>query len=80
MRRSATIAAINGNVEKKLATWGPQLKENGPQTMADIVLPEAFDGRTFTVDGATPSRSSTPTVLLIAAISGCPRSARSSAA
>ncbi|MEO8807972.1 MAG: MBL fold metallo-hydrolase, partial [Burkholderiaceae bacterium] len=27
---SATIAAIKGNVEKKLATWGPQLKENGP--------------------------------------------------
>src|SRR5438105_1600617 len=24
---SATITAIKGNVEKKLATWGPQLKE-----------------------------------------------------
>ncbi|KQV95974.1 MBL fold metallo-hydrolase [Rhizobacter sp. Root1221] len=50
---SATIAAIKGNVEKKLATWGPQLKENGPQALADIVMPEAFDGRTLTVDGQT---------------------------
>ena len=47
---SATIAAIKGNVEKKLATWGPQLKENGPQALADIVMPEAFDGRTFTLE------------------------------
>src|SRR6185369_6795948 len=39
---SATIAAIKGNVEKKLATWGPQLKENGPQALADIVMPAAF--------------------------------------
>jgi glyoxylase-like metal-dependent hydrolase (beta-lactamase superfamily II) len=47
----ATIAAIKGNVEKKLATWGPQLKENGPQTLAEIVMPEAFDGRTLTLAG-----------------------------
>ncbi|CUX70109.1 MBL fold metallo-hydrolase (plasmid) [Agrobacterium tumefaciens] len=50
---SNTIAAINGNVEKKLAVWGPQLKENGPQTLADVVLPEAFDGPALTVDGET---------------------------
>ncbi|MDR3452403.1 MAG: MBL fold metallo-hydrolase [Rhodoferax sp.] len=50
---SATIAAIKGNVEKKLATWAPQLKENGPQALTDIVMPEAFDGRTLTVDGQT---------------------------
>ncbi|WP_308365814.1 MULTISPECIES: MBL fold metallo-hydrolase [unclassified Microbulbifer] len=49
----ATIAAIKGNVDKKLATWGPQLQENGPQTMADIVLPEAFDGRTLSLEGET---------------------------
>ena len=48
---SATIAAIKGNVEKKLATWGPQLKENGPQALGDIVMPEAFDGRSLTVEG-----------------------------
>lgn len=50
---SATIAAIKGNVDKKLATWGPQLKENGPQTMADIVMPEAFDDRTLSLEGET---------------------------
>jgi glyoxylase-like metal-dependent hydrolase (beta-lactamase superfamily II) len=50
---SSTIAAIKGNVEKKLATWGPQLKENGPQALADIVMPEAFDGRTLTLESHT---------------------------
>jgi glyoxylase-like metal-dependent hydrolase (beta-lactamase superfamily II) len=50
---SDTIAAIRGNIEKKLAAWGPQLKENGPQTLADVVLPEAFDGPALTVDGET---------------------------
>lgn len=48
-----TVAAIRANVEKKLATWGPQLKENGPQTLADIVLPEAFDDPELSVDGQT---------------------------
>ncbi|TPI25789.1 MBL fold metallo-hydrolase [Mesorhizobium sp. B3-2-1] len=50
---SETLAAIKGNVDKKLAVWGPQLKENGPQTLADIVLPEAFDGDELTIDGET---------------------------
>jgi glyoxylase-like metal-dependent hydrolase (beta-lactamase superfamily II) len=48
---SATLAAIKGNVEKKLAAWGPMLKENGPQALADVVLPEAFDGPSLAVDG-----------------------------
>ncbi|MBO9874391.1 MULTISPECIES: MBL fold metallo-hydrolase [Xanthomonas] len=50
---SATRAAIQANVAKKLAVWGPQLKENGPQTLDDIVLPEAFDGASLSVDGET---------------------------
>ena len=50
---TATLAAIKGNVEKKLAVWGPQLKANGPQTLSDVVLPEAFDGASLTVDGET---------------------------
>ena len=50
---SATVEAIKGSVEKKLAVWGPKLKENGPQTLADVVLPEAFDGASLTVDGET---------------------------
>jgi glyoxylase-like metal-dependent hydrolase (beta-lactamase superfamily II) len=49
----ATIEAIKSNVEKKLATWGPQLKENGPRALAEIVMPEAFDGRTFALEGQT---------------------------
>jgi glyoxylase-like metal-dependent hydrolase (beta-lactamase superfamily II) len=49
---AATVSAIKGNVEKKLAVWGPQLKENGPQTLADVVIPEVSDLRTLTVDGA----------------------------
>ncbi|MEP7008121.1 MAG: MBL fold metallo-hydrolase [Sphingomonas bacterium] len=46
-----TIAAINGNVEKKLATWAPQLGDNGPTTLADIVMPTAFEGTSLKVDG-----------------------------
>ena len=46
-----TITAIRASVEKKLATWGPQLKENGPQTLADVVIPDTFEGKTLTVDG-----------------------------
>jgi glyoxylase-like metal-dependent hydrolase (beta-lactamase superfamily II) len=47
----ATIAAIKASIDKKLATWGPQLKENGPQTLAEIVIPEAFDGKSLTLEG-----------------------------
>ncbi|ANM11726.1 metallo-beta-lactamase family hydrolase protein [Rhizobium sp. N541] len=61
---SDTIVAIKGNVEKKLAAWGPQLKENGPQTLGDIVMPEAFDGQRLTVDGET--------VEIVAADAGLP--------
>jgi len=50
---SETVAAIKGSVDKKLAVWGPQLKENGPQTLADVVIPEVFDDKMLTVDGET---------------------------
>ncbi|MCL6653720.1 MBL fold metallo-hydrolase [Agrobacterium rubi] len=46
----ATVEAIKGSVEKKLAVWSPQLKENGPQTLADIVIPEAITYTTLSVD------------------------------
>ena len=49
----ATVEAIKGSVDKKLAVWGPQLKENGPQTLADVVMPEVFDGRTLKLEGHT---------------------------
>jgi glyoxylase-like metal-dependent hydrolase (beta-lactamase superfamily II) len=48
---SATIDAIKASVEKKLAIWGPQLKENGPQALADIVMPEPFDGPSLSLEG-----------------------------
>jgi glyoxylase-like metal-dependent hydrolase (beta-lactamase superfamily II) len=48
---SATVEAIKASVEKKLATWGPQLKENGPQTLADVVIPEVFDGPSISLEG-----------------------------
>lgn len=48
---SETIAAIQANVVKKLETWGPQLQDNGPQTLDDIVMPQPFDGPALLVDG-----------------------------
>ncbi|WP_432452741.1 MULTISPECIES: MBL fold metallo-hydrolase [unclassified Agarivorans] len=47
---SATIEAIKANVKKKLAIWGPQLQANGPQTMDDIVLPEAYDESSLRIE------------------------------
>lgn len=47
---SATVDAIKASVDKKLATWGPQLKQNGPQNLADIVMPEVFDGKTIALE------------------------------
>jgi len=48
---TSTVEAIKATVSKKLAVWGPQLKDNGPQTLADVVIPEAFDHKRLTVDG-----------------------------
>lgn len=48
-----TVAAIHANVEKKLAVWGPQLKENGPQKLADVIIPDTFESNTLTVGGET---------------------------
>ena len=45
----ATVAAINGNVQKKLDTWAQQLKENGPQTLADVVIPTSSDVRSLSL-------------------------------
>ncbi|PLS19816.1 MBL fold metallo-hydrolase [Amylibacter cionae] len=48
---SATVAAINANVAKKVETWGPQLGENGPAAVDDVIIPAADDSTTLTVDG-----------------------------
>ena len=49
----AAVAAIRANVQKKLDTWGPQLKDNGPQTLADVVFPVVFNDRTLELEGET---------------------------
>ena len=40
-------------MQKKLEIWGPKLGANGPQSVADLCLPEASDARSLTVDGDT---------------------------
>jgi len=49
----AAVAAIRANVQKKLDTWGPQLEDNGPQTLAEVVIPEVFNGPTLALEGET---------------------------
>ena len=60
---STTIAAIQASVSKKLTIWGPQLKENGPQSLADIVMPTPFDGPALHLEGhaidIVPAQSNT---------------------
>ncbi len=46
----ATVAAINANVMKKLAVWGPKLGDNGPQTLADVVVPTVSNERRLTLE------------------------------
>jgi glyoxylase-like metal-dependent hydrolase (beta-lactamase superfamily II) len=48
---AATVDAIRATINKKLAVWGPQLKDNGPQSLSDVVIPSVFEGKTMTVDG-----------------------------
>ncbi|MGO4619703.1 MBL fold metallo-hydrolase [Ensifer sp. 2YAB10] len=50
---SATVEAIKANVQGKLETWGPQLKDNGPQTLADVVMPTPDDSTSLTIEGST---------------------------
>jgi glyoxylase-like metal-dependent hydrolase (beta-lactamase superfamily II) len=47
----ATVAAIAGNVAKKVETWSPQLKDNGPRSVADVVMPEASDIAALDLEG-----------------------------
>ena len=48
---SETVAAINANVAKKVETWGPQLGENGPQSVDDVIMADVDDSTALTVDG-----------------------------
>ncbi|MBP1873850.1 glyoxylase-like metal-dependent hydrolase (beta-lactamase superfamily II) [Ensifer adhaerens] len=47
----ATVAAINANVQTKLDTWSPQLGDNGPKVLADVVIPEASDLSSLSLEG-----------------------------
>jgi glyoxylase-like metal-dependent hydrolase (beta-lactamase superfamily II) len=47
----ATVAAIRANVEKKIATWSPTLKANGPRSLAEVVIPTPTNERTFALGG-----------------------------
>lgn len=48
---SETVAAINANVAKKVETWGPQLGENGPQSVNDVIIPTADDSGKLKIGG-----------------------------
>ncbi|WP_457587372.1 MBL fold metallo-hydrolase [Ensifer canadensis] len=47
----ATIDAINANVQTKLDTWSPQLGDNGPKVLADVVIPEVSELSALTLEG-----------------------------
>jgi glyoxylase-like metal-dependent hydrolase (beta-lactamase superfamily II) len=47
----ATVAAIKANVQAKLDVWGPQLKDNGPKVLADVVIPEVSDVAALEIEG-----------------------------
>jgi glyoxylase-like metal-dependent hydrolase (beta-lactamase superfamily II) len=49
----ATVEAIKASVQAKLDIWGPQLKENGPQKLSDVVIPEAYSASSLTIEGVT---------------------------
>lgn len=49
--KPVTVDAIKANVQGKLDTWGPQLKDNGPQTLADVVIPTASDASSLDLEG-----------------------------
>lgn len=46
-----TVSAIKANVEGKLKVWGPQLGEDGPNTLADVIIPQASDVKTLMLEG-----------------------------
>lgn len=49
--KPVTVETIKGNVEAKLGVWGPQLKENGPQKLSDVVIPDASDVTSLELEG-----------------------------
>lgn len=50
---ASTLCLRDAGSFRPVAAWGPLLKDNGPQTLAEVVIPETFEGKTLTVDGQT---------------------------
>lgn len=46
-----TVAAIKDNVDAKLKVWGQQLKDNGPQSLSDVIIPEVSDAKVLELEG-----------------------------
>ena len=47
----ATVEAIRTSMEDKIGVWGPQLKENGPQAIADLIVPEVDAATRLNLEG-----------------------------
>jgi glyoxylase-like metal-dependent hydrolase (beta-lactamase superfamily II) len=47
-----TVEAIKSSAQKKLDVWSPQLRDNGPKTLAEIVIPKPSPAKTLSLDGA----------------------------
>lgn len=60
--KPVTVEAIKGNVKGKLEVWGPQLKDNGPQTLDDVVIPEASDIDALDLEGTRIEIVEVPTM------------------
>ncbi|MDO5658434.1 MAG: MBL fold metallo-hydrolase [Paracoccus sp. (in: a-proteobacteria)] len=58
----ATVEAINANVQAKLDVWGPQLGENGPQVLGDVVIPTPSEASSLSVDGQALNIVDVPTM------------------
>jgi glyoxylase-like metal-dependent hydrolase (beta-lactamase superfamily II) len=58
----ATVEAIKASVQGKLDIWGPQLKENGPQKLSDVVIPEPYPSSSLTLEGVTIEIAETKTL------------------
>lgn len=48
----ATVEAIKATVQGKLDVWGPQLKDDGPKTRGDVVIPQASSASSLDLEGA----------------------------
>lgn len=49
----ATVSAMQATAQKKIEAWGPKLRENGPQSFADVVLPTPWSEPTLNLEGET---------------------------